>query len=38
MVETDDLPVLLVNNFYDDDENSNRKKDVNDIIIAPNEL
>jgi len=28
MVETDDLPILFVNNFYGDDENSNRRKEL----------
>ena len=28
MVEMDGLPVLLINNFYDDDENSNRRKEL----------
>jgi len=28
MVETDDLLILFVNNFYGDDENSNRRKEL----------
>ena len=36
MIETDGLPMLFVNNFYGDDENSNRRKEQwsHNIIIS----
>ena len=35
MIEADGLPVLLVNNFYGDDENFNRKKELWSLDVIP---
>jgi len=34
MIETDSLPVLLVNNLYGDDENSNWRKEVWNLDVT----
>jgi len=34
MVETDGLSILLINNFYGDDENFNRRKDIWNLDVT----